>query len=983
MNFSAGDSLSGFKILHIRKVPEYKSVGVLCEHEATGCRVYQLVNDDKENLFSFVFKTPPVDSKGTSHIMEHSVLSGSRSFPIKDPFVALMKGSMNTFLNAMTYPDKTVYPASSTVPKDYFNLFRVYGDSVFFPLLKRETFHQEGVRYVLGDGDDLQIDGVVYNEMKGNYSTHEVIVGEWSVRSLFPESIYRHESGGDPSFIRDLTFDEFMAFHAAFYHPSNCLVFLYGDIPPEKNLAFLDEHFLTSFSRQNPAGEIELQPRWSKPRILHKTSPLGRNEEAARKTAITVNWLTATIHDPFNVLALEVLSEILLGNAGSPMQKAIVDSGLGEDVSPLSGLESDSMELVFSFGIRGSEGERAADFETLILTELEKLARDGIEKDVIEGSMRRVEFRNREMRGGIPFGLLLMSKSLRGWLHGSEPEATLEFTPWMEKLKSEAAKSDFFENLIRSTFIENSHRATVVVSPDAEHAEKERNDLEKWKAEFFSKIGPNEKKEIKKENEAFSLYQQTPDNPDDVSKIPTLSLDDVPRQVESIDTRAETIDGVPLYSLDAFTNGIIYVDFAFDIQDITDDLIDVYPFFCRAVCSSGLPGISYDEVARQLALNTGGFTSYLEANSVAAADGRSRSLLLFRVKMLESDLAPALGLAQSLLLEADFSDKKRVKDIFVELRNDVKSQILPGGSSFVALRAGGKLSPVQRREERWKGIEQFLFLSKLGQDVEGQLDWLCSSLIKIRGEALTRSRLTLNITGAENAVKRAKKELRSFIEELPEGDAPDISRPLPKNIEADCAIESLIVPSTVGYNATVLPASGFENPEHAHEVLLAHLLKTNYLWEHVRMRGGAYGIESVANGGECLFMFVSYRDPQIIETLEAYRSGLDHFSREPVEQSELEKAIIGIVGRDIRPMAPGSKGIVGFRRRLYNIDDELRQRKRDELIKTKPKDISNAARRLLNAFDKSVTVIMAGREAVDAAANKSEEIGRITTDLPI
>lgn len=983
MDLQAGDILSGFKVIHVRDIPEYRSIGVLCEHEKTGCRAYQLVNDDRENLFSFIFKTPPEDSKGTSHIMEHSVLSGSRAFPIKDPFVALMKGSMNTFLNAMTYPDKTVYPASSTVEKDFFNLFRVYGDAVFFPLLKEETFHQEGIRHVVGSDGELQLEGVVYNEMKGNYSTHEAIVGEWSVRSLFTDSIYRFDSGGDPAHIRNLTYGEIPDFHKKYYHPSNCLIFLYGDIPPQKNLAFLSENLLAEFGRQSPSGDVELQPRWTAARLIHKTSPLGPNETPDGKTAITLNWLTDTVHNPFTVLSLEVLAEILLGNAGSPMQKAIVDSGLGEDVSPVSGLESDSMELVFTFGLRGSEKERAAEFEALVLGELERLARDGISKDVVDGSMRRVEFRNREIRGGIPFGLLLMSKSLRGWLHGSDPEATLEFTPWMEKLKAEAENTGFFENLIRKTFLDNPHRTTVVVSPSPDHASRENEDLDNWKSDFLAKTGSDAIKRIKEENDAFAAYQQKNDDPADIAKIPSLSLNDVPREVQIIDIRSEEIDGVPLYSLDVFANGILYVDFVFDVQDIDDSLVDVCPFFCRATCGSGLPGMSYDEVARQLAMKTGGFTSYLEANSVAASGQKSRSLLMFRVKMLESDLIPALDLIERLLLEADFSDKKRMTDVFLEFRNDVKAQILPGGSSFAALRAGGRLSPVLGREERWKGIDQYLYLSNLGKDVDGNVEQLCSAVSRLRNAAFTRSRLTLNVTGTGEALQTAKKELASFVGRLPKEGPSYHSGALPAAGSAVLRFESLLVPSTVTYSASVIPASSFDKPEHAHEVLLAHLLKTDYLWEQVRMRGGAYGVVAAANGGEGLFTFASYRDPHIIETLDAYRAGLERFSKVDAERSDIEKAIIGVVGKDIRPMAPGEKGIVGLRRNLYNISNEMRQRKRDEIIGTSPANISEAARRLSKAFENSVSVTMAGKEAVQEAAVQRDEIGRNIVELPL
>jgi len=391
MSYAIGQRYGAFVLQSVTRVPEYESTGLLFLHEPTGCTVYHLHNDDEENLFSFIFKTPPTDSRGTAHIIEHAVLSGSREYPIKDPFLAPSRVSMNTFLNAMTYPDKTMYPASSTVKKDFFNLLEVYGDSVLFPLLRRETFHQEGRRYYFDDAGALEVDGVVYNEMKGNYSSHDSIAGEWSYRSLFPDSAYRFDSGGEPEEIRDLTYDEFVAFHRRWYHPSNCRIFLYGDIPPEETLRVLHDRFLSHFGEAGNGDRreslLEPQPRWESPRSFRLTSPAAEGDETAGKTTITMNWLTASVFDPLMVLSLEVLTEILLGHSGSPLQKAIVDSGLGEDLSPVSGLDTHTMELVFTVGLRGTDPDRRDAFEALVIGVLGRLVADGIPADVVEGAL--------------------------------------------------------------------------------------------------------------------------------------------------------------------------------------------------------------------------------------------------------------------------------------------------------------------------------------------------------------------------------------------------------------------------------------------------------------------------------------------------------------------------------------------------------------------------------------------------------------------
>ena len=969
-NIHAGDLIGGFRVLRVTEVTEYASTGILLRHEKTGCHAYHLLNDDVENLFSFVFRTPPTDNSGAAHILEHAVLSGSRDFPVKDPFISLMKGSMNTFLNAMTYPDKTVFPAASTVEKDYFNLLSVYGDAVFFPLLRKEIFHQEGRRIELNEDGGMEVEGVVYNEMKGNYSDHDSIVGEWSYRALFPQSPYRFDSGGEPSSIRDLTYEEFLTKYKTWYHPSNCLVFLYGNIPTQRSLEFIDSKFLSAFSQMEIDTAVGLQPATDIPASRTLTSPLAEHDDPAGKTTVTMNWIVGSIQDPYRVLSLEVLAEILLGNSGAPMHKAIVESGLGDDLSPVSGLDTDTRELVFSFGLRGTDPSRAEEFEHLVSRELETLADRGLPEDVVQGALKRVEFRNREIRGGVPFGLRLLGKALRGWLHGDTPESTLEFEPWMEKLKNESSSTNVFEELIKSCFLVNGHRTTVIVIPSADHAVTEERELESWKSRLTESLSADERQLLAEEQERFAQFQNEPDDPADVATIPSLSLDDVPRTVEKIDTVLDTFNGVPFYSLDVYTNGIVYIDFVFDIQDIEGGLMPLFTFFCRAATGAGLPGMPYDEVARRLALCTGGFVSYLESSSIdglAGVDNGSRSMVVFRVKALESTLQEAVSLVGKMITSADFSDQKRMRDVFLELRNDVKAQILPAGSSFAALRAGSRLSPVFAREEMWKGIEQVQFLTTAAENIQDNLPSLCESLEQIRSAAITQSRLTINLTAHGSFHERARRIIGDFIGTLPRGGEVRAVLQLPQP-ERKPEMEAIIVPSMVGYVSTVLAATSFLKPEHAHEVVVAQLLKTGYLWEQVRMRGGAYGVSASTNGGELLFSFSSYRDPNISSTLNTFRTGLAHVSNGGFDPTDLEKALIAIVGRDVRPLAPGEKGMIGFRRMLYKISDELRQRKRDELLSSSPDDIRDAAERLRRNFEQSVSVVMSGDESVEEAA---------------
>ncbi len=959
-----GQSMSNFTILSSKAIPEYKATGIFLRHR-TGCLAYHLLTEDSENLFAFAFRTPPANSRGAAHIIEHSVLAGSRSFRVKDPFLELMKGSVNTFLNAMTYPDKTVYPASSTVEQDYFNLMRVYGDAVFFPLLRKEVFHQEGRRFELTPDGKLQLVGVVYNEMLGNYSEQDSIVGEWSYRALFPDSPYRFDSGGEPEAIPDLTYEEFRQFHETYYHPANCLIFLYGNIPTERQLAFIDEHFLGSFDVKEVSSSIEPQPRWSKPRATSVGSPVDAGDDLSGSTSITLNWLAGEVLDPKAVLAMEVLSELLLGNAGAPLHKAIVESHLGEDLSPQSGLDTDVREMVFTVGVRGSDADKQEDFERLVFGELERLVREGIPEDVVQGALKRVEFRNREIPGGVPFGLRLMGKTLRGWLHGSAPETTLEFARWMEEVKRETKEGRYFERLIQTELLSNPHRTTVIVRPDPELAPRRQETLAKRLESELSALGPEDRERLRAENESLRRFQDLPDNPDDLARIPSISLRDIPREVDRVETQEGELEGIPLYRHDLFTNGIVYLDLAFDLSPVPAELLRHLPLFSRAICGLGFPGVPYDEVARRLALRTGGIFSFLEASGAPLDRDRSQSYIYFRLKVLEEDLAQGVAMLLAMIRTADFNDTARIRDLLQEMRNDFKSSILPRGNSYAALRAGSRLSRILAREEEWSGTAQLLFLDALARSPSSEQE-LSRAFQTLRELLLVRRRLAVNVTGEGAAIERAVEQARQLIGELPSGapSAAPFSEPAGHlgAVPGGFQIEAFAVPSDVGYAATALPGSLLSEREHGHEVLLAHLLRTDYLWEKIRMRGGAYGTFAGANGTEGLFSFSSYRDPKIATSLSVFRESLAEFAAKPVDSATLTKAIIGSVGRELRPMSPGEKSLVALRRRLYGITDEMRQANRDVMLSAGPADIARASARLLSHYEGAASAIIAGKK---------------------
>lgn len=979
-----GDEIHGFTLVSVSDQKEYKGIGYTYKHNKTGMELFHLYNDDTENLFSFSFKTPAYDNSGVAHILEHSVLSGSRKYPVKDPFMALMKGSMNTFLNAMTYPEKTVYPAASPVAKDYYNMMSVYADAVFFPLLKKEVFQQEGHRLEFDEDGNLKIVGIVFNEMKGAYSDHDSIVGEWCYRSLLPDTQYFYDSGGEPEVIPDLSYEDFKLYHETYYHPSNCRVFLYGNIPTEEQLRFLEEGFLNTFEYKEVNTEIREQIRWDKPTSMELTSPLSDDEDPKGKSTIVVNWLMNDIGNPLDLLSLEVLSEILLSNSGSPLYKAVVESGLGEDLSPVSGLETDVRELIFSVGIRGTDPDQQDAFEKLIDSELTKLAEDGFLSDIVKGALKRVEFRSREIRGGAPFGLRLMGKSLRGWLHGYTPETTMEFTKWMEQLKAGVANDNrYFEKLIKKLFLDNKHRTTIIVRPDADHIKNQEEVINLR----ISKIKENMDKErenlIRQENRDLCLFQDTPDSDEDTLKIPSLSLEDLPKEITHIDTNYSLIGDIPVYSHDLFTNGIDYVDYCFDIQGLSEEESQYLPLFTKMVTSGSLPGIPFDEVARILTLSTGGFGSFLESAVVHPDREQIRDLAFFRVKFLESDYKKALDLINRLFTESRISEEKRLKDVLTEMKNDYVSAVIPSGNAFANLRASSRLSETLRREELWRGIDQLLFLNKLNENLNSDnLKKIGKILETIRTKVLGSQMLSLNITASGSEISRVQNYLKEILVKFPAGNKSEDNNT--QNIDIDFKKqEALIIPATVSYLAQAFRSSLIESEEYGSELLLSHILKTDFLWENVRMKGGAYGASASANGMEGIFSFSSYRDPNIEKTISAFKEGLELLSNDVTKGNVIEKAIITIVGKDMKPQSPGEKSIIGFIRKLYNITDEMRKTRRDSILKVDSASLKIAAARLLVELSNSSLVVLAGKDKIEEASRTLKNIMEDSINLPL
>jgi len=959
----------GFETISVDSLKEYRAQGIHLLHLSTGAEIYQVKTDDVENLFSFVFRTPPANHSGAAHILEHAVLCGSRSYPLKDPFRVLLKGSAHTFLNAMTFPDMTVYPASSTVEADFLNLMRVYGDAVFFPQLKREAFEQEGHHLEYSNEGRLIRVGIVLNEMKGSYSSCESIAGDWTFRSLFPDSPYNWNSGGDPLFIPSLSYREFKDFHATWYHPSNLRIFLYGNYDLDGLLSILDSEFLSRFQRRDIPSAIPLQPQWSQARRLSVSWPSPPDEPTHNKSTISLNWLLEESTKPDAVLEARVMSFILLGHSGAPLHKAIIDSGIGEDISPVSGLETDFRQMIFSAALRGSNPEKENDFESLVLSTLNDLLSNGLNRDLVEGALRSVEFSGREIRGGTPLGLRLMMRALRGWLHDRPPVESLAFDEPMARLRR-SVKPGYFEDIIRRGLLTNPHRSTVVVSPDPQMRRKqdaeERRELDSIQRvlEEGGIIGGITKTTLRQSLDRLREFQNRPDSPEDLARIPYLSRSDLPEKVIHLHLEEGRHTELNWYRHETFSNGVVYLDMAFDLMGLDPKLHCWLPLFGRALTELGLPTVSHDELSRELAMKTGGLDCSLDASLLHPHSRGGLSLRFFvHLKALLRQWEEALELTSRLLVSADFSNLERVADLLLEQRNEYRSAVLPSGNAFAALRASSKHSSVAAWENLWYGIDQLLFLQNL-VDADDAAEQASAALMAIQENLIRRGHLSLVVTSDFDVGETVLASALTMTDSLRGGRISAEGEP--SLFRHPTRGESLSAASAVSYSALSLPGPMLGTPEHAQAGLLAHILRTGYLWKQIRVKGGAYGASASLAGSQGIFSFSTYRDPSIVSSLKSFQTALE-WAVENLDDEAVDMAVIAVIGKELRPFSPGERGYIAFKRKLYGITDELRQMRRDFLLKADADTVRNQAGALLREWEKRSVSVIANADALDEA----------------
>jgi presequence protease len=967
MTATQSTATHGFELLAEQRLAEINSLARYYRHVKTGAELLSLVNGDENKVFGVSFATPPLDSTGVAHILEHSVLCGSRKYPIKEPFVELMKSSLNTFLNAMTFPDKTCYPVASQNVQDFYNLIDVYLDAVFFPRLTPHVFQQEGWHYELDAPDaPLTYKGVVFNEMKGNYSSPDTMLHELSQQSLYPDITYGLDSGGDPKHIPDLTYEQLKAFHERHYHPSNAKLFFYGDDDPDQRLRLLGA-CLDEFNRIVVDAKVPLQPRFTAPKRLTRAYAAGpaveQPGELSKETMLTMNWMLDEAADVESALALGMLEQILIGTPAAPLYKALIDSGLGQGLAG-GGLDDALRQPMFSIGLKGIDPVHADQIERLIIDTVSTLADQGIDPLTVASALNTVEFHLRENNtGAFPRGIAFMLRALGSWLHGRDPLSPLAFEVPLAAIKKQVAGGDrYFERLLKRHVVDNRHRTVLVLEPDPDMAEREAQEERARLDAVRAGMTARDLQGVVEATRTLRQIQEQPDPPAALATIPTLTLSDLPRANKLIPCEVASLSDTRVLYHDLFTNGIVYIDVGFDLHILPPELLPYVPLFGRALIETGVGEDDFVRLSQRIGRSTGGIWPQRWSSTVAGGTNAAAWLNL-RGKALPDQTHELLSILRDILGRARLDNRGRFQQLVLEEKAALESRLVPAGSSYVDRRLRAGLYEADWADEQMGGVSYLFFVRKLADDAQTNWEGVQAALERIRAILVNSAAMLCNVTAEAAHWAQVKPQLADFLSGLPRTPATAA----PWRIADGPRSEGLIIPTKVNYvgKGADLYGAGIK-PSGTHLVARRYL-RTTWLWDKIRVQGGAYGGQCMFDRHSGGFTFVSYRDPNLIATLDTYDRTAGFLSSADLDPAELTRNIIGTIGEIDSYRLPDAKGFASMQRYLIGDSEEARQRMREEILSTTAADIREFAGAMADVAAHGRVVVLGSEQAIEAA----------------
>ncbi len=965
----------GFELIKETTIPELSTKARLFRHVRTGAELLSLENDDENKSFAVGFQTPPSDSTGLPHILEHSVLNGSRKYPVKEPFVELLKTSLNTFLNAMTFPDMTVYPIASTNLKDFYNLVDVYLDAVFYPRISPKILQQEGWHHEYdpdAEQDVLTYKGVVFNEMKGYYSSPDIVLNQFTLSELLPDTPYAHDSGGDPADIPNLTYEQFKLFHETFYHPTNARIFFYGDDNPEERLRVIDA-FLEEFNRRDVDATLPLQPRFSQPRKSIKTFDAGDADSDENKSMVTVSWLLGEVTDTEKMLELEILSHILVETPASPLRQVLIESGLGEDLVG-EGMDAYKREASFTVGLKGIQFTDADAVESLILETMGQLAEEGVDKATVEASLNTVEFALREKNTGqFPRGLATFINVLPVWLHGGDPMEQLAFESALANIKQRFLQEPHYvENLIGQYFLNNSHRSTVIMQPDPQvkidrdNAEKARLAAEK------AKMTDTDLQVVLADMAELERMQTTPDSPEALATIPTLTIGDIERTIKTTPIDVMEEQGSTIVYHDLATSGVAYVDLGFNLYALPGEYLPYVDLFAKSLLEIGTKSMDYVQFSQWVGAKTGGIRPEL-FTAVKQARDASTVYLFMRAKSMLNQTSDMLTIFKEMLLNVNLDNQERFKQMVLEEKAGQEAYLGLIGHVIGNSRMRAHFDDAGWANEQISGITNLFFLRDLAQRID--TDWTAVLLVleDIRRRLVNTQAMLVNVTLDAEGWSQFQPQLKAFLADMP-------NQPLEWQTWQRShfpAYEAFSVPTQVNFVVKGANLYDLGYTHHGSQVVILKHMNFDYMWTKIRVQGGAYGGRCVLDNLSGVATYLSWQDPNNLKTLENYDGAAAYLQAIEMSASDLEKAIIGAIGQLDKYLLPDAKGFASTQRYLVGYTDAMRQQLRDEVLSTTLADF--------HAFgDVLAKVAASGRIIITSSPNNIETVNQsIATPLTV
>jgi Zn-dependent M16 (insulinase) family peptidase len=955
-----------FNLVREETIPELNSVAKLYVHKRTGARLLSVINNDENKVFSINFRTTPKDSTGVAHILEHSVLNGSEKYPVKEPFVELLKGSLATFVNAMTFPDKTLYPVASQNVQDFYNLIDVYMDAVLHPLISEQTLMQEGWHYEINDpGEALAFKGVVFNEMKGAYSSPDGVLETRVIESLFPKHIYGVDSGGDPAHIPDLTYENFRNFWETYYHPSNSFIYFYGNDDPDMRLKLMGD-YLKPYKKKKVKSAVPLAKPFKRPKKVDVAYDTGGDQDIEKKHYLVVNWKLPDTSDPVLNYSLRILGHILIGTPASPLRKALLDSGLGEDLAGI-GMETQMRHFIFSTGLKGTRKRHAKKIEKLIFNTLESLVREGIDPDTVAASMNTVEFQLRENNtGGFPVGLAVMLRVLTTWIYDEDPFKLMDFERPLNEIRQRlSADTHYFESLIRAHLLDNAHRTTLRLTPDPELGRRLDEEEKARLARIQETLSEAQIAEMVETTRQLKLRQETPDPAEALEKLPVLRLEDLEKQNKTIPIEELEIQDTKVLYHDLFTNGIVYLDLGFDLHALPKELLPLTGVFARALLETGTAREDFVKLSQRIGKGTGGITN-TEVATTALGSKETVAKLILRGKATVQQSGELLNILKDILLTASLDNRERLKQIVLEEKAGIESGLVPGGHRYVNQRLRAQFGESGWARDQLSGIGYLFALRELAADIDKRWKSVLKRLEAMREALINRNALLCNVTVDATNWTAFQPLLESFLSELPTGKG----KLTPFGIQPEQKKEGLAIPAQVNYvgKGANLYDLGYEFDGSA-EVIVGYL-RMAYLWEKIRVQGGAYGAFALLDDASGVFTFLSYRDPNVASTLESYDKAsafLKGLDSSRLSENELTKAIIAAIGDMDAYQLPDAKGYTSMLRYLTRRSDDLRQRIRDQVLSTNGEDFIAFGEVLEKVAQSNAVTVLGSQSAIESA----------------